>query len=191
MTTARFGPAEFDRFAEDLNRDGICILRGLINRGTAAAWAAAFDALFRARQQRPGGLAPREQARYYLTLPWQPPSRSRTPVSTRSMQTFDRLVIASCRPRFIVLASSRAPASMAALCQYPRNDGVAPSATTPRTATTARTSGKLKARGPLTAADVRSEHHGMSALRPSVRGADNAERSIRRGLRQRGRPVAA
>src|SRR5947209_8362096 len=73
MTTRQFGDAELDRLAADLNRDGICVMRGLLDRALVEEWARAFDALFRARQQRPGGLAPREQSRYYLTLPWGPP----------------------------------------------------------------------------------------------------------------------
>src|SRR4051812_31718855 len=73
MSTERFGPSELDRLAAELNRDGICVIRGLFDRGLVAEWAAAFDALFRQRQSRPGGLAPREQARYYLTFPWVTP----------------------------------------------------------------------------------------------------------------------
>jgi hypothetical protein len=69
----RLTPAELDRYAADLNRDGICVMRGLLDRGMVAEWAAAFDRLFRERQGRPGGLAPREQGRYYLTFPWVPP----------------------------------------------------------------------------------------------------------------------
>src|SRR4051794_12125246 len=73
MTPTDFGPADLDRLASALSRDGICLLRGLLDRGLVGRWAAAFDALFRQRQGRPGGLAPREQARYYLTLPWAAP----------------------------------------------------------------------------------------------------------------------
>lgn len=65
-----FNNGRLDRLAEDLNRDGICVLRGLFNREIIEEWARAFDALFYERQNRPGGLAPREKARYYLTLPW-------------------------------------------------------------------------------------------------------------------------
>src|SRR4028118_747261 len=50
-----------------------CVIRGLFDRTLIEEWARAFDALFQERQQRPGGLAPREQARYYLTFPWVPP----------------------------------------------------------------------------------------------------------------------
>jgi ectoine hydroxylase-related dioxygenase (phytanoyl-CoA dioxygenase family) len=70
---ARYGAAELDRLAEELNRDGICVIRGLLDRELMGQWADAFDRIFRERQSRPGGLAPREQARYYLTLPWAPP----------------------------------------------------------------------------------------------------------------------
>jgi ectoine hydroxylase-related dioxygenase (phytanoyl-CoA dioxygenase family) len=61
---------DLDRFAQELNRDGICVIRGLFDPELIKEWAEAFDALFQERQNRPGGLAPREQARYYLTLPW-------------------------------------------------------------------------------------------------------------------------
>jgi Phytanoyl-CoA dioxygenase (PhyH) len=73
MSTSRFGPADLDRHAEELNRDGITVLRGLLDRDMVEAWAGAFGSLFRQRQARPGGLAPREQGRYYLTFPWVPP----------------------------------------------------------------------------------------------------------------------
>ncbi len=71
--TAQFTDTDLDRLAQDLNRDGLCVIRGLFDRGLVDEWAQAFDALFRDRQSRPGGLAPREQARYYLTLPFVPP----------------------------------------------------------------------------------------------------------------------
>jgi ectoine hydroxylase-related dioxygenase (phytanoyl-CoA dioxygenase family) len=73
MSVSRFTSDELDRFATELNRDGICVIRGLFDPKLIDELAWAFDALFRERQQRPGGLAPREQARYYLTFPWVPP----------------------------------------------------------------------------------------------------------------------
>ena len=73
MTESRYGDADFDRFAAELNRDGATLIRGLFDRSLVDAWASAFDALFRARQARLGGLAPREKNRFYLTLPWTPP----------------------------------------------------------------------------------------------------------------------
>lgn len=70
IETAKFTDLDLDRLAADLNRDGICVIRGLFERSLIESWAAAFDELFQERQQRPGGLAPRGQARCYLTLPW-------------------------------------------------------------------------------------------------------------------------
>lgn len=68
-----FCAADLDQFAADLNRDGICVIRGLFDRQLIEDWAVAFDALFRDRQQRPGGVAPRGPARGYITLPWVAP----------------------------------------------------------------------------------------------------------------------
>jgi hypothetical protein len=73
MGATHFTADQLDSLVEDLNRDGLCILRGVFDRALMAGWSRAFDALFADRQGRPGGLAPREQARYYLTLPWTPP----------------------------------------------------------------------------------------------------------------------
>lgn len=73
INTANFSTTDLERLAEDLNRDGICILRGLFDRALIEEWAAAFDALFQERQQRPGGVAPRGTARGYVTLPWVAP----------------------------------------------------------------------------------------------------------------------
>lgn len=64
---------ELDQYAQELKRDGICVIRNLFDKELIAEWAQAFELLFQERQNRPGGLAPREQARYYLTLPWVPP----------------------------------------------------------------------------------------------------------------------
>ncbi len=68
-----FSPTDLDHFAETLNRDGICVIPGLLDPELIEEWSRAFDQLFGDRQNRPGGLAPREQSRYYLTLPWMPP----------------------------------------------------------------------------------------------------------------------
>lgn len=73
INTASLSAIELDRLAEDLNRDGICIIRGLLDHNLVEAWAAAFNALFQERQQRPGGVAPRGPARGYVTLPWVAP----------------------------------------------------------------------------------------------------------------------
>jgi len=69
----RFSNSDLDQFAADLNRDGICVMRGVFDAALVQEWFSAFNALFQERQNRPGGLAPREQARYYLTFPWVPP----------------------------------------------------------------------------------------------------------------------
>ena len=69
----KYTASDLDRFAAELNRDGICVIRGLFDRKLISEWAQAFDLLFQERQNQPGGLAPRETARYYLTLPWVPP----------------------------------------------------------------------------------------------------------------------
>lgn len=66
----KFTPSDLDRYAQELQRDGICVIRGLLEKNLVEEWAAAFDELFYKRQNQLGGLAPREQARYYLTLPW-------------------------------------------------------------------------------------------------------------------------
>jgi hypothetical protein len=73
MVTSLYTEAELNRLVEDLQRDGVCVIRGLLSKSLLAEWAQAFAALFKQRQQIPGGLAPREQGRYYLTLPWVPP----------------------------------------------------------------------------------------------------------------------
>ncbi|MCC5627308.1 hypothetical protein LC613_03665 [Nostoc sphaeroides CHAB 2801] len=69
----KYTDTDLNRFAEDLNRDGICVIRGLFDQELISEWAKAFENLFRERQNQPGGLAPREIARYYLTLPWVSP----------------------------------------------------------------------------------------------------------------------
>ncbi|KAF3884694.1 MULTISPECIES: phytanoyl-CoA dioxygenase family protein [Nostocales] len=70
---ANYTVTDLDRLAQDLNRDGICVIRGLFDKKLIEEWAQAFEKLFRERQNQPGGLAPREVARYYLTFPWVPP----------------------------------------------------------------------------------------------------------------------
>lgn len=73
VSTSTVSDADLDRYAENLNRDGICTLPGLFDPAMIDEWAQAFDRLFQDRMNRPGGLAPREQSRYYLTFPWVPP----------------------------------------------------------------------------------------------------------------------
>ncbi len=74
---ANWSAADLDQMAETLRRDGICVIRNLFPQSIMQAWKAAFDQLFQQRQAQAGGLAPREQARYYLTLPWMEPFANR------------------------------------------------------------------------------------------------------------------
>ena len=74
---AAYSEADLDRAVADLNRDGICVLRGVFEPELVQEWRNAFERLFEQRQNRPGGLAPREKNRYYLTLPWVPPFADR------------------------------------------------------------------------------------------------------------------
>jgi ectoine hydroxylase-related dioxygenase (phytanoyl-CoA dioxygenase family) len=67
---ASYTGADLDRFVADLNRDGICVIPGVFSPELVATWREAFERLFQERQNRPGGLAPREKNRYYLTFPW-------------------------------------------------------------------------------------------------------------------------
>lgn len=71
--TITYTDADLDQFADELNRDGIVVIPDLFDRQTMEAWSRAFGELFADRKSRPGGLAPRERSRYYLTLPWVPP----------------------------------------------------------------------------------------------------------------------
>jgi ectoine hydroxylase-related dioxygenase (phytanoyl-CoA dioxygenase family) len=64
---------ELDRLADELVRDGICTIPGLIPRDKVERWRATLDALVAEREQVPGGLAPRGPGRHYLTLPWLEP----------------------------------------------------------------------------------------------------------------------
>ncbi len=71
--TVHYSATDLDKFVEDLNRDGICIIPNVFDQQLIDEWLAAFEKLFRDRQNQIGGLAPRETARYYLTLPWVAP----------------------------------------------------------------------------------------------------------------------
>lgn len=73
INSTQFSTADLDRFADDLNRDGICVIRGLFDRSLIEEWADAFNTLFEQRKQQPGGIAPRGPSRWYLTFPWVKP----------------------------------------------------------------------------------------------------------------------
>ncbi|MBD3883982.1 phytanoyl-CoA dioxygenase family protein [Phormidium tenue FACHB-886] len=78
ISKTHFTADDLDRLAAELKWDGICVIRGLFQPDLIAEWTAAFEQLLRQRQNQPGGLAPREQARYYLTLPWMAPFNTPT-----------------------------------------------------------------------------------------------------------------
>lgn len=65
--------ADLDALAEDLNRDGICSIPGLIPREKVERWKQALDAVVAEREGKPGALAPRGPGRHYLTIPWVEP----------------------------------------------------------------------------------------------------------------------
>ncbi|YAF98007.1 MAG: phytanoyl-CoA dioxygenase family protein [Nodularia sp. CChRGM 3473] len=67
---AKYSATDLDRFAQELNRDGICVIPHVFDQKLIDEWLEAFEKLFHDRQNQPGGLAPRETSRYYLTLPW-------------------------------------------------------------------------------------------------------------------------
>jgi hypothetical protein len=74
MKQARgFTARELDTLALELDRDGICTLKGLFDPDGMRVWAAAFEDLVERRRGIAGGLAPRGPGRFYLTLPWADP----------------------------------------------------------------------------------------------------------------------
>jgi hypothetical protein len=46
---------ELDQLAEELDRDGVCVVRNLFEPALIQSWAAAFTELFLQRQAQPGG----------------------------------------------------------------------------------------------------------------------------------------
>ncbi|HEY9826539.1 MAG TPA: phytanoyl-CoA dioxygenase family protein [Stenomitos sp.] len=73
INTPSLSATDLDRLADDLNRDGICVIRGLFERSLIEEWSDAFNSLLKERQQQPNGVAPRGKARGYVTLPWRAP----------------------------------------------------------------------------------------------------------------------
>jgi hypothetical protein len=69
MSTATFALTDLDRLAEELNRDGVCVIPGLLDWGLIVEWADAFNALFDEHVAHPGRLVSREPGRYQLALP--------------------------------------------------------------------------------------------------------------------------
>ncbi len=68
-----FSPPKLDSLARELETEGVCVLRGALGSELISTWARAFDELVAERRSRPGGLAPRGEGRFYVTLPWTGP----------------------------------------------------------------------------------------------------------------------
>lgn len=73
MRARELPESELDSLAADLERDGICMVKGLFDRDGIREWAEAFEALVERRRSIPGALAPRGPGRFYVTLPWVAP----------------------------------------------------------------------------------------------------------------------
>ncbi|BDI17654.1 hypothetical protein ANSO36C_34560 [Nostoc cf. commune SO-36] len=56
----KYSATDLDQLAQELNKDGICVIRGVFEQKFIDEWAQAFEKLFHERQNQPGGLAPRE-----------------------------------------------------------------------------------------------------------------------------------
>lgn len=69
----RLSEVQLDRAAHEIERDGVTVLRGLLEPEVVEEWAAAFAALVEYRRSLPAGLAPRGKGRFYTTLPWMAP----------------------------------------------------------------------------------------------------------------------
>jgi Phytanoyl-CoA dioxygenase (PhyH) len=69
----KYSATDLDKFAQQLNQDGICVIPHLFDQKLIDEWLQAFEKLFHQRRNQPGGLAPRDISRYYLTLPWVDP----------------------------------------------------------------------------------------------------------------------
>lgn len=69
----RLSEAQLDRAAHEIEREGVTVLRGLLEPEVVEEWAAAFAALVEYRSSLPAGLAPRGKGRFYMTLPWMAP----------------------------------------------------------------------------------------------------------------------
>lgn len=61
--------AEHDRSAEDLERDGHCVVKGVFERELIDEWKIAFEKLCESRRAA-GAIAYRGKNRFYLSLPW-------------------------------------------------------------------------------------------------------------------------
>lgn len=64
---------KIDQLVEELKRDGVCIIRNLFDRSLISDWLKSFASLCDSRRMLIGGMAAREQGRFYVTLPWTTP----------------------------------------------------------------------------------------------------------------------
>lgn len=69
----RYSAAEIEAFAEEVRREGFCILRKHFSPELIAAWREAFAPLLEAHVAREGHKQNRGPARYYVTLPFHQP----------------------------------------------------------------------------------------------------------------------
>ena len=73
MTDARYSDEKIEAFADEVLRDGFCVLRGHLPAELIADWRTAFLPLLAAHIEREGHLQNRGPGRYYVTLPFAPP----------------------------------------------------------------------------------------------------------------------
>ncbi|HLL71816.1 MAG TPA: phytanoyl-CoA dioxygenase family protein [Pyrinomonadaceae bacterium] len=73
MSGGRYSQGRIDSFAEDVLRDGFCVLPEHFPTETLQAWRAAFAPLLAEHIAREGHLRNRGAARYYVTLPFDAP----------------------------------------------------------------------------------------------------------------------
>jgi hypothetical protein len=69
----RYGEGQLDAFAEEVRREGFCVLPGHFDLKLIAAWREAFAPLLEAHIAREGHRLNRGAARYYVTLPFREP----------------------------------------------------------------------------------------------------------------------
>lgn len=70
LDSPTFSIETIDELAAQVNRDGICVIPGLFPLSMIDSWLASAEELRARRAKIEGGLAGREKARYYMTLPW-------------------------------------------------------------------------------------------------------------------------
>lgn len=69
----RYDDAQIRAFADEVLRDGHCVLRGHFPRETLLRWSEAFKPMLERHIEREGHLQNRGSGRYYVTLPFESP----------------------------------------------------------------------------------------------------------------------